>query len=419
MQAAYLYLEMPIHHTDIAILGAGPAGATTSLFLAKMGIPHLILDAATFPRDKICGDGLDLKVVRVLRHLDPSIVTDDIFGNPDFVLCWGSRFITQNGRSTEFIYTPKAGDPHPNPLFFIAKRLHFDNFLVQKLDPRFADFRPGTKVDKIERDGQGWRIQARGPAGETEIHAKMLVGADGDHSMLLHSLGERKIDRRHYAGSLRQYWRGVSGMHPKNLIEIYFPKGLPMSYFYMFPLPQGEVNVGFGMVSQLIAKGHYKLREVFQKIIREDPAMAPRFQHAEPLEEPVGWGLPLASRRRKAFGEGYLLVGDAASLICPTSGEGIGTGMVSGFVAAQFIQKALTVKRFDADVFKNYDREIYRRLEGEIRIYKTMMHVSPRLYDFGLNLLAPQSLFQWSFQRRVAGWLRTAYEREIEVRILP
>ncbi|MCC6282457.1 MAG: FAD-dependent monooxygenase, partial [Saprospiraceae bacterium] len=56
--------------TELLIVGAGPAGATTSLFLAKMGIPHTIVDAAAFPRDKICGDGLDLKVFRVLQHLD-------------------------------------------------------------------------------------------------------------------------------------------------------------------------------------------------------------------------------------------------------------------------------------------------------------------------------------------------------------
>lgn len=57
--------------TDILIIGTGPAGATASLFLAKMGIAHTILDAAQFPRDKVCGDGLDLKVIRVLRHLEP------------------------------------------------------------------------------------------------------------------------------------------------------------------------------------------------------------------------------------------------------------------------------------------------------------------------------------------------------------
>jgi len=405
--------------TDILIIGAGPAGATTSLFLARLGIPHLIVDAAVFPRDKVCGDGLDLKVVRVLRHLNPEIVTKELFENQIFTPCWGTRFFTQNGRATDFVYNPKTPMPLPHPLFWTAKRFHFDAFLVKKFDLRFADFRQGMQVTKIVRDEKAWRVFTTStlPDREIEIQARLIIGADGDHSVLLRHLGERKIDRRHYAGTLRQYWRNVSDLHPKNLIEVYFPPGLPMSYFYIFPLANGEANVGYGMVSEVAAKGGHKLRDIFQQLIQEDPIMAPRFRHAQPLEEPVGWGLPLASRRRRAFGDGYLLVGDAASLVCPTSGEGIGTGMISGYIAAHFAQKALKNNCFDAEQFKNYDREIYRRLHSEIRLYNLMMGVSPQIYNFGLNLLAPNPLFQWSFRRRVGGWLRTAYAREIEVRI--
>lgn len=401
------------HSTDIAIIGAGPAGATASLFLSKMRIPHLIVDAATFPRDKVCGDGLDLKVMRVLHHLEPGLVQREILQNPDFVPSWGARFIMQSGRQVEFVHTPRTDSPLPYPLFCCAKRLHFDDFLVKKLDLRYADFRQGERVERAERDGAGWRLHT---ASGLDIRARLLIGADGDHSVLLRALGERKIDRRHYAGTLRQYWRGVSGIHPKNLLEVYFPKGLPMSYCYIFPLPNGEANVGYGMVSEVAAKGRHNLREIFHRLLREDPVLAPRFQQAEPLEEPVGWGLPLASRQRAAAGDGYLLTGDAASLVCPTSGEGIGTAMISGYVAAHFVQKALTNKDFSAAQFAGYDREIRRRLRDEIRLYNLMMRLSPRVYDFGLNLLAPSPLFRWMFQRGAEQWLRTAYNVELKMR---
>lgn len=399
----------------ICIIGAGPAGVTTALFLAKAGIPHILLDAAVFPRDKICGDGLDLKVTRVLRQLDPGLQAADLFAGEAFLESWGTRFITQNGRISEFIYTPGAQDPNPYPLFHLAKRLHFDHFLIQKINPAYTDFRSGHTVEGIERDGNTWRIFGRHESGTFDIRAQYIVGADGDHSVVLRSLGERSIDKQHYAGSLRQYWRGVAGLHEKNLIEVYFPKGLPMSYFYIFPLPNGEANVGYGMVSALVSKHKHNLREIFARLIQEDPLLALRFREAVPLEKPVGWGIPLASRRRKAFGDGYLLVGDAASLVCPTSGEGIGTGMVSGYIAACFLEKALQAGRRDADFFKNYDREIYRRLESEIKLYRLMMGIGPGIYDFGLNLLAPNPLFKWSFHKRAPGWLQTAYEKEIAV----
>lgn len=400
---------------DVCVIGAGPAGATTSLFLAKMGIPHLIADAARFPRDKICGDGLDLKVVRVLRHLSPEIVHEELPAHEAFLPSRGARFILQNGRSCDFTQ-PSSADPQ-TPLFWCARRFHFDHFLTQKIDPRFADFRQETEVKTIVRDGNSWILEAQ--QGERAIHIQtpLLIGADGDHSIVLRALGDRKIDRRHYAGTLRQYWQGVADMAPGNLLEIYFPKGLPMSYFYIFPLPGGLANVGYGMVSEVLARQSYKLRDLFQQLIESDPYLAPRFRDARPLEKPIGWGLPLASRRRRAFGNGYLLTGDAASLVCPTTGEGIGTGMMSGYIAAHFIRRALERRRFDAEIFKHYDREIYRRLHDEIRTYRYMMQLSPRLYDWGLNLLAPNPLFQWFFRQQVGGWLKTAYETPIAVQM--
>ncbi len=410
---------MPISNfsTDVLIVGAGPGGATTSLFLAKMGISHCIVDAAVFPRDKVCGDGLDLKVVRVLHHLDPAITTAEMFDNQDIIPSWGARIITPNGKTTEFRQQPSGPGEPLQPVLWTTKRLYFDNFLVKKIDPRYADFRQGLAVEKIERDGKTWLAKARTSAGEeVEIRTKLIIGADGDHSVVLSGLGERRIERTHYAGTVRQYWKGLTGLHPDNLINIYLPKGLPLSYFYFFPLPNGEANVGYGMVSSLVSAGKHNLRQLMQRFITEDPVTAPYFQQGEPLEEPIGWGIPLASRRRRNFGDGYLLVGDAASLVCPTSGEGIGTAMMSGFVAAHFVQRALEAGRFDAEFFKDYDHAVYRRLEGEIRAYQMLMRFKPwRLYDWGLNVIAHHPLMQRQFQGLYRGWLNTAYTKEIVV----
>ena len=88
-----LYFIMPeIIDTNVCIVGAGPAGSTTSITLSKLNIPHLIVDAAEFPRDKICGDALDLKVVRVLNNIDPSIVQHEFSAN-NFTHSMGMRFI--------------------------------------------------------------------------------------------------------------------------------------------------------------------------------------------------------------------------------------------------------------------------------------------------------------------------------------
>ena len=87
--------------TKICIIGAGPAGVTTSLFLSKMQVPHLIVDAGIFPRDKICGDALDLKVLRVLNELEPSIV-NEMLADANFSKAWGASVIVSRDKRYEY-----------------------------------------------------------------------------------------------------------------------------------------------------------------------------------------------------------------------------------------------------------------------------------------------------------------------------
>jgi geranylgeranyl reductase family protein len=410
-----LLTSMPIKlKTNICIIGAGPAGVTTSLFLSKMHIAHVIVDAAVFPRDKVCGDGLDLKVMRVLNHLDPTIVENEIINNDNFVKAWGCSIIISKNKRHDLGITATNGKSD-YPFFFVSKRGYFDNYLVNKINPAYANFLQGTKVKKLIREGQTWKVFAQDEAGEIEIDAKLVVGADGDHSTVLRSLGERKIDRQHYAGALRQYWRGISGIHQNKHLEIYLPKSLPLAYLWIFPLPNGEANVGCGLVSEFIAKKSIDLKKVFQQLITEDPVLAERFKNASPLEKPVGWGLPLASARRKASGDGYLLVGDAAALVCPTTGEGVGPGMMAGYIAAHYIKKAVEQNRYDKSMFVNYDREITRRLESDIKKYNTLRNVSPKLYNTLINVLSITGVANYYFKKQINNWIHTAKSKEIEI----
>ncbi|MEO0044803.1 MAG: hypothetical protein RL329_4252 [Bacteroidota bacterium] len=400
----------------VCIIGAGPGGATTSIFLSKQKIPHIIVDKDVFPRDKICGDGLDLKVMRVLKHMDPTITPETIFGDQPFVKAWGGRVTAPSGYSKAVIMKPDAHDPIRHPMFCISKRFNFDQYLVEKLDKTYAEVHFGTKATKIERKKDGIEVTFVKEGKTYKTFCNLIVGADGDHSVVLRELDERKIDRKHYSAALRQYWKNVGGMHEDNLLEVYFKKEYPIGYFWIFPLPNNEANVGFGMLSDIISQKKINLKECMRDIIENDPVMAPRFKNATPLEEMKGWGLPLASRQKKMIGDHYLLVGDAASAINPATGEGIGAAMVSGLIAARFIAQAVQNQNFTEASFTKYDKEMQRRLLPEVKYFNRFMSLGlDKWINPAIEVFLRVPFIQAYYARQHKKWLDTAFNKRIEV----
>lgn len=393
-------------HTPICIIGAGPSGAALSIFLSQKNIEHIIIDAATFPRDKVCGDGLEMKAIAALNLIDKNIIPHEMFVTKRIVDCWGFKSIRQNGKVSIFNLKVEPGKEQMPP-YGVCKRSIFDNILVERVDKE--KLIQNCKATYIAKTNDGWVITCTYNNQPLKINSKFIIGADGDHSVVLKTVGNRKIDRNHYAGGVRQYWKGIEDLHERNLMEIYYPKGYPMSYLWIFPLRNGEANVGFGTLGSIASKYRINIREAFNKIITEDKVIAPRFKNATKLSSVDGWGLPLASLQRDNAGEGWLLVGDAGSHISPTTGEGIGTGMIASYIAAQFIERAVQQNNFSHSLFKNYNREVYRRMMGDINAFNRAMKISPKFYGWFINFIAGFSFVEKIFQKKVIKWWHTAY----------
>ena len=122
-----------MNDVEILISGAGPAGTATSLFLSKMEIPHTIIDKASFPRDKICGDALSGKVVHVLNKIDTQIIKEFSVNTTEFTGSYGMCFFAPNGKKLEVPFSMKPGMLKNAP-GFISRRINFDNFLFNLLD---------------------------------------------------------------------------------------------------------------------------------------------------------------------------------------------------------------------------------------------------------------------------------------------
>ncbi len=377
-----LYL-LPVIQTPVTILGAGPAGATTALALSVRGIPSLLVDAAEFPRDKVCGDALSGKVVLTLGRMDPKLVEE--LSTSSFALpSHGVLFVAPNGRGLRVPFRREnTGGPPPG---YITPRLDFDNWLFQKSSTATGvRTLTGCKIKGFRRVGTEWVLTDE--SGADRIRTQLIVAADGAHSRFARHFGGIEHQDEHFSAGLRRYYRNVSGLDEQGFIELHFIDDVLPGYFWIFPLAGGRANVGLGMRSDLASKKKLNLKELLDKIIATHPAISPRFSEAEP-EEPVrGYGLPLGSLKRKISGDGYLLLGDAASLIDPFTGEGIGNAMISGLKAAETIEACYASSDFTEQSLAGYDQAVYKRLWPELSLSTRMLQLVkyPWLFNLVVN----------------------------------
>lgn len=373
--------------TDIVIIGAGPAGCSTSLFLAKNKIPHTIIDKAIFPRDKVCGDALSGKVVYVMKQLNPEMIDDYNNNSNQFMPSWGVKFVAPNGKSINIPFKSDVSEETHAP-GFISKRIDFDASLFNKLDKNYANVLDGTKLLDVIKTNDEITIQLKNNIESFEIkNIKMLIGAEGDRSLVAKKLSAIKKDNDHYCAGIRAYYEGVTELHDQNFIELHFLEELLPGYFWIFPLPNGQANVGAGMLSSSVSAKKVNLKEDMLRAIANNPKIKHRFANAKLVNNIQGWGLPLGSKKRVISGNNFLLTGDAASLIDPFTGEGIGNAMYSGMLAAAHIQNCITQNNFSAEFNQTYDHAFYDRQWDELKLSHTMQKLCkyPWLFNFVVN----------------------------------
>lgn len=373
--------------TSVIIIGAGPAGAGTSIYLSQAGIPHVIIEKELFPRDKVCGDACSGKTAFVLRKANPEWL-QEIFRQADkFTPSHGIIFVAPNGKPLHIPFNPnkQPGEQAPG---FTTPRLVFDNFLFEKLLTEHNTIFQEASIQSISRENGKITVQFTQHGVSYTVTAPLIVGADGDKSMVRKQfLGQHTTDKTSAVG-LRAYYEGVTGMHGDNFIELHFlPEVLP-GYFWVFPLPNGMANVGVGILSERIREKKINLREKMLDAIKNNPNIAPRFKDAKLHGKILGWGLPMGMEQLPVSGDNFLLTGDAASLIDPFSGEGIGNALYSGMLAAFAIENCLKEQRFDAAYLQEaYDKVLYKRIGDELKISTTLQKLCrfPWLFNFVVN----------------------------------
>lgn len=349
---------------DVIIVGGGPAGSSLAIRLAKQNKKVLILDRASFPRDKVCGDGISGKSVVLLRELGIEEEVSKALGAKIF----GVTISSPDGTLLDI---PMTGKNYG----YCVRREVFDDVLFQKAKSLVQTRENFLVTDIIQENG--FVVGVKGMDSKTkeaeEFRAKVVVGADGATSVVATKLGLNEHKPEHHIVALRAYYEGVTDLTDK--IEIHFIDGVLPGYFWIFPVEAGKCNVGIGMVTKEVQKRGVKLDKLMLDAIAQNPLFSKRFENARLIGGIRGWNLPLGSTKRKSFGNGFLLIGDAASLIDPFTGEGIGNALFSAKFAAQEIDRAFKENDFSESFFETYSKHLDRELFPELKTSYNMQRL--------------------------------------------
>lgn len=321
--------------SDVIVVGAGPGGSTAARYLADRGLTVSLLEKSTFPRDKVCGDGLTPRAVKQLIRLGIDVSTE-----AGWVHNHGLR--VHGGRVEPFVLPWPELNSFPN--FGVVKpRSEFDDLLASHAVAGGAGLHQDAAVTEpiLAND----RIVGVRCKDGREFRAPVTIAADGNSSRLALAMGLTKRTDRPMGVAVRTYFRTEHNFddYMHSWLELWDGKpgesNLMPGYGWAFGLGDGTVNVGLGTVSMAAKSKKLNFRDMLSRWL----ATTPEEWGFRPENQFGGVGsaaLPMSFNRKPHYTRGLLLVGDSGGMVSPFNGEGIPYAMEAAEFAADAIADA-------------------------------------------------------------------------------
>ena len=360
--------------TDVLVVGAGPAGSAAAAWSARAGLDTLVVDAAVFPRDKTCGDGLTPRAIGELQRL----------GLEDWLR---AHTVNQGLRAHGFGQTlllPWPGGTLPDWGSAVT-RTELDDHLRTTAIKSGAQALDGARAVAVRRDGDRVAAVTFDRAGERfEVECERLVVADGVRSPLGKLLGREWHRDTVYGVAGRSYIDSTRSDDPwiSSHLELRGQDGEILSgYGWIFPLGSGEVNIGVGTLATAKRPANIALRPLMTFYADE---RREEFELTGELRAPTSALLPMGGAVSNVAGRNWALIGDAAGCVNPLNGEGIDYGLETGRLVVETIVTHDDLSEVWPELLSDHYGEAFsiaRRLAGLV----TVPGLLPKLGPVGMR----------------------------------
>jgi geranylgeranyl reductase family protein len=351
---------------DVLIAGGGPAGSYLAYQLADAGVRVIVLEAKRFPRDKVCGDGVSPVALAELEKM--GITNLPGFETVNEISKVG-LFINQE---KVIIDLPKT-DRSPFHARIIP-RFVLDNWLYEAAKTKGAVFKEDTRLVHFVANATMVTAQVTSEGVTSFIRSKLIVGADGSNSTVARILNGVKPPEKFQLLGLRAYYENVNG--PNDRVDIFFSKENFPGIYWMFPSGSKDANIGMAMLASTLPKNDRTAVSLLTGHIAQNTNIAERIGTGTLKGKIAGWPLTFYNPQSSITGNRLLLIGDAAGLINPLSGDGIQYALLSARWAAECIGECVKQNDFGENALLAYHEKVNKELAYDFAFSNMLIEFS-------------------------------------------